>query len=77
MKTFTAIYTSPLGPIVIESDGQAITSLRFSNEQVHADSTGQGEEILKEAATALPIIAETAFVHHTFRGWIIYKAVTP
>ena len=59
MKTFTAIYTSPHGPIVIESDGQAITSLRFSNEQVHADSTGQGEEILKEAATALPIIAET------------------
>lgn len=59
MKTFTAIYTSPLGPIVIESDGQAITSLRFSNEQVHADSTDQGEEILKEAATALPIIAET------------------
>lgn len=59
MKTFTAIYTSPLGPIVIESDGQAITSLRFSNEQVHADSTGQGDEILKEAATTLPIIAET------------------
>ena len=59
MKTFTAIYTSPFGPVVIESDGQAITSLRFSNERVHADSTGQGEEILKEAATALPIIAET------------------
>ena len=59
MPLYTATYTSPLGPIVIESDGQAITSLRFSNEQVHADSTGQGEEILKEAATALPIIAET------------------
>ncbi len=59
MKTYTATYSSPLGPIVIESDGQAITSLRFSNEQVHADSTDQGEEILKEAATALPIIAET------------------
>ena len=59
MKTYTATYTSPLGPIVIESDGQAITSLRFSNEQVHADSTGQGEEILKEAATTPPIIAET------------------
>ena len=59
MKTFTTTYTSPLGPIVIESDGQAITSLRFSNEQVHADSTGQGEEILKEAATTPPIIAET------------------
>ena len=59
MKTFTTTYTSPLGPIVIESDGQAITSLRFSNEQVLADSTGQGEEILKEAATTPPIIAET------------------
>ena len=59
MTLYTATYNSPVGPIVIESDGQAITSLRFSNERVHADSTGQGEEFLKEAATALPIIAET------------------
>ena len=47
MKTFTTTYTSPLGSIVIETDGQAITSLQFSNEQVHADSTTQekdGEE---------------------------------
>ena len=56
--TYTATYTSPLGPIVIESDGEAITSLRFSNEQVHADSTTQ-EKAGDEAATALPIIAET------------------
>lgn len=58
MKTFTTTYTSPLGPIVIETDGQAITSLRFRNEQVHADSTTQ-EKDGEEAATALPIIKET------------------
>ena len=58
MKTFTTTYISPLGPIVIESDGQAITSLRFSNEQACDTSTAQ-EKAGKEAATALPIIAET------------------
>ena len=58
MKTYTTTYTSSLGPIVIESDGQAITSLRFRNEQVHAASTTQ-EKDGEEAATALPIIKET------------------
>ena len=58
MKTFTTTYTSPLGPIVIESDGKAITSLRFSNEQASAVSTAE-EKASKEAATAPPIIAET------------------
>lgn len=55
MKTFTAIYTSPLGPIVIESDGQAITSLRFSKEQAAAVP----KETPKEAVPTPPIIAET------------------
>ena len=55
MKTYTATYTSPLGPIVIESDGQAITSLRFSNEQASITS----KEAPKETATTVPIIAET------------------
>ena len=55
MKTFTAIYTSPHGPIVIESDGQAITSLRFSKEQASAVP----KETPKEAAPTPPIIAET------------------
>ena len=58
MKTYTATYASSLGPIVIESDGQAITSLRFSNEQACDTSTAQ-EKAGEEAATALPIIAET------------------
>ena len=55
MKTFTTIYTSPIGPIVIESDGQAITSLRFSNEKASAVP----KEAPKEAVPAPPIIAET------------------
>ena len=54
MKTFTATYTSPLGPIVIESDGQAITSLRFSNAKTSAVPTAP-----KEAVPTPPIIAET------------------
>ena len=55
MKTFTATYTSPLGPIVIESDDQAITSLRFSIEKASITS----KEAPKETATTVPIIAET------------------
>ena len=54
MKTFTAIYTSPLGPIVIESDGMAITSLRFSNAKTSAVPTAP-----KEAVPTPSIIAET------------------
>ncbi len=54
MKTFTTTYTSPWGPIVIESDGKAITSLRFSNEQA---STAP-EEAPNEATTTIPIIAK-------------------
>ena len=55
MKTYTTTYSSPLGPIVIESDGKAITSLRFSNEQASAAP----KEASKETATTIPIIAET------------------
>ncbi len=58
MKTYTATYSSPIGPIVIESDSQAITSLRFSNEQACVASTTQ-EKAGDEAAITIPIIAET------------------
>ena len=54
MTTFTTIYTSPIGPIVIESDGQAITSLRFSNAKTSSVTTAP-----KEAVPTPPIIAET------------------
>ena len=56
--TYTATYTSSLGPIVIESDGQAITSLRFSKEQACVASTTQ-EKAPNEATTTIPIIMET------------------
>ena len=58
MPLYTAAYNSPLGSIVIESDGEALTGLRFSNEQACVTSTTQ-EKAPNEAATALPIIAET------------------
>ena len=58
MNHYTAAYNSPVGPIVIESDGQAITSLRFSNEQACDTSTAQ-EKAGEEANTTIPIIAET------------------
>ena len=48
-------YTSPLGSIVIESDGKAITSLRFSGEKASAVP----KEAPKEAVPTPPIIAET------------------
>ena len=55
MKTLTATYISSLGPIVIESDGKAITSLRFCSEKV---SSPQGGDTPKEAVQTPPIIAE-------------------
>ena len=55
MKTFTTIYTSPIGPIVIESDSEAITSLRFCCEKASAAP----KEAPKEAVPTPPIIAET------------------
>ena len=64
MKTYTATYNSPVGPIVIESDGKAITSLLFCDEPENTVFTAQGVEVhkeafQKEAATTPPIIAET------------------
>ena len=56
--TDTVTYTSSLGPIVIESDGKAITSLQFTEEKAAAVSTAE-EKAGDEAATAPPIIAET------------------
>ena len=56
--TYTATYISPLGSIVIESDGQTITSLRFCCEKACVTSTTQ-KKAGEEAATAQPIIAES------------------
>ena len=34
MTLYTATYNSPLGPIVIESDGEALTGLRFGDSGI-------------------------------------------
>ena len=36
---FTATYNSPVGPIVIESNGEALTGLRFGEEKTQATSS--------------------------------------
>jgi len=36
MTLYTATYNSPLGPIIIESDGEALTGLRFGEEKTPA-----------------------------------------
>ena len=82
MKTYTATYTSSLGPIVIESDGEAITSLRFCDEPENIVSADQGVEVLKEAfpkesATTPPIIAETLrWLEDYFAGKRMENATT-
>ena len=53
--TYTATYSSPLGPIVIESDGEALTGLRICCEKASAVPI----EAPKEAVRTPPIIAET------------------
>ena len=39
MPLYTATYNSPLGPIVIESDREALTGLRFGEEKTQATSS--------------------------------------
>ena len=39
MTLYTATYNSPVGPIVIESDGEALTGLRFGEEKTQATSS--------------------------------------
>lgn len=53
--TYTATYSSPLGPIVIESDGEALTGLRICCEKASTVPI----EAPKEAVRTSPIIAET------------------
>ena len=36
MNHYTATYNSPVGPIIIESDGEALTGLRFGEEKTPA-----------------------------------------
>lgn len=73
MPLYTATYISPLGSIVIESDGKAITSLRFSIEKASITS----KEAPKETAITIPIIAETLrWLEDYFAGKRMENATT-
>ena len=51
---FTATYTSPVGPIVIESDGETLTGLRFGDSGI-----GKALHLMPTQATSsLPIFDE-------------------
>ena len=51
---FTATYHSPLGLVVIESDREVLTGLRFADEKAWA-----GKMEGRKAAAAIPVIAST------------------
>ena len=51
---FFAAYHSPLGLVVIESDGEVLTGLRFADEKAWAGKMEGGK-----AAAAIPVIAAT------------------
>ena len=51
MNTIADTYASPLGTIVIESDGKVLTGLRFADKAESVETGTDGEE--------LPIITET------------------
>lgn len=54
MTCYTATYRSPLGLIVIESDAEALTGLRFADEKANANITKRYETV-----SAIPVIAAT------------------
>lgn len=64
MTQYTTTYNSPLGLIVIESDGEALTGLRFADEEAsvskmeHDEADGEKVESNK-VVSAIPIIAAT------------------
>ena len=54
MTLYTATYNSPLGPIVIESDGEALTGLRFGDSGI-----GKALHLMPtHASSSLPIFDE-------------------
>ena len=48
MKIFSTTYSSPLGTIVIESDGECLTGLRFVSKPDNGETNGGSIRIIKE-----------------------------
>ena len=71
---FTATYYSPVGPIVIESDGEPLTGLRFGEEKLALQSGDSNigtapHSMPTQAACSLPIFDEvTRWLDDYFAG---------
>ena len=48
MNIFSTTYSSPLGTIVIESDGECLTGLRFVSKADNGETNGKSIPIIKE-----------------------------
>ena len=48
MNIFTTTYSSPLGAIVIESNGECLTGLRFVNKPDNGETNGESAPIIAE-----------------------------
>ena len=48
MNIFTTTYSSPLGAIVIESNGECLTGLRFVNKSDNGETNGESAPIIAE-----------------------------
>lgn len=64
MIRYTATYNSPLGLVVIESDGEVLTGLRFADVKASAskmehDEAGGEKVESNKVASAIPVIAAT------------------
>lgn len=64
MTRYIATYHSPLGLVVIESDGEALTGLWFADEEASAgmmehDEAGGEKVDSNKVASAIPVIAAT------------------
>ena len=74
MTLYTAAYNSPLGPIVIESDGETLTGLRFEEGELSLRSGDFGVgtapyPMPTQAASSLPIFDEvTRWLDDYFAG---------
>jgi len=74
MTLYTATYNSPLGPIIIESDGEALTGLRFGEEELGLRSGDSGigtapYPMPTQATSSLPIFNEvTRWLDDYFAG---------